>query len=171
MMSLQIHHQLLCSPEQFWQMLLDPGFARRLFCDELDFSRYDLIECSRTAFGTYRLVEAEVEIALPSDLRSVISQPFAYREESFLNPHTRRWTWVALPREPGLAVRMEGVISVEPWAGAGCQRTTLLQVDADVGEHRERIEEALLRFRVGIADRTSAAMNRSFEASIAGNAA
>jgi hypothetical protein len=122
--------ELPCSPEKFWQVFLDPEYARALYLDELRFKSFTVLELSESA----RKVRIVPRINLPGPLAKLVGDGFAYEEHGTLDRAASVWTWrmvqpAGVGGKPKIATH--GTVTAEA-LGDGCLRTDRAHIEASV---------------------------------------
>ena len=127
---------LNCTPERFWQVFLDPAYARALYLDELGYRALDVLETSDTA----RKLRVVPKLNLPGPIASLIGDSFAYEDHGTLDRARNVWTWRmvqpavlapgAKPRKN--VVTTSGTLRIETIDATTCRRVDTLDIEAHV---------------------------------------
>ncbi len=132
MASFTMVHDINCSVEEFWQGFLDPDFNRKLYNEELRFSKYEVVEQKEEGDKVRRTVEARPRLDLPGPVAKALGDGFGYREIGTLDrtKSTYDWRWVTSALTEKLSV--EGTMKVEPAGEQRCKRVVTINLGAKI---------------------------------------
>ena len=127
---------LPCTPETFWKIYLDPGYARALYLGELKYKALDVLE----ATDATRKLRVVPKLNIPGPVLALIGDAFAYEDHGTLDRAKNAWTWsMVQPAQlaPGAkprknAVTTRGTLRVEAIGASECRRTDELIIEANV---------------------------------------
>jgi hypothetical protein len=126
----RIVNELDCSEDTFWNVLfLDPEFNRRMFLDELKFTKWQVV--SERDQGD--ILERELDVGLnvgdiPAAVKAVVGDSIGYREQGRFDRKRRRYAVKASNPKLGDKFLLEGEMSTEPLGENRCRRIFQVRV-------------------------------------------
>jgi hypothetical protein len=126
----RIVNDLDCSESTFWdELFFDPEFNRRMFLDELKFTKWQVLSTREVG----EVLERELDVglnadALPAAAKSVIGDSLGYREQGKYDRKRRRYAVKATNSKLGDKFLLEGEMHTEPLGEQRCRRIFELKV-------------------------------------------
>lgn len=119
-MKLNIRNRFACSPDELWDLFLEPEFDRRMTAkSDLD---TELLEVRAEGDVEIRRVRVTNRTELPGVVARVVgSKHLTYEQETRLERASGRQSWKVIPPQMADKIIARGVTQVRPQAG-GCER-------------------------------------------------
>jgi hypothetical protein len=91
---------------RFWTNFFDPHINEQIYCTELGFPRYRVLDLTNTPEMAWRDAEITARLDLPRAAKSIIGDTFRYREQGTLRRDTGRYEFRLIP-EGAIASRFD----------------------------------------------------------------
>lgn len=132
MTTLNMIHDVDCSPEEFWQGFLDADFNRQLYLETLGFTQYNVVEQKEEGDKVKRTVEAKPRLNMPGPVAKLLGNSFGFREIGTIDraKNTYEWHWVTSVLSDKLSVR--GTMRVEPAGEKRSKRIVNITIEAKI---------------------------------------
>ncbi len=141
-MKLTVRHTFDCTPEQFWQMLWDPEYERRM--QSTGTARRELIETrDEGALKVFRY-KLTSEKPLPGPVAKVVGATnLSYEQVNKYNAQSSLLQWKVIPSVMADKVTSEGTFVVKPIAG-GCERLVDGNITVKILLIGGKVEQAII---------------------------
>jgi uncharacterized protein DUF2505 len=122
---LDLRHELACSPETYWDCVLDPEYNHQLFIGVLRFERYDVTLQRDLGDHVQRQVRAEASrVGVPGFLQKALP----YIEEGDLDRNRSLYSFRTINESMGERVKIHGYMHCAELGPHRCLRTTEIHI-------------------------------------------
>ncbi len=110
---------LPCTPEQYWDLYLDPEYSRALYLEALGFAAYQVLHSDETS----RKLRLSPKLSLPGPLVKIVGDAFSYEQHATIDRKAGVWTWkMVQPGDKKGIVSSNGTIRISDAGGGQCVR-------------------------------------------------
>lgn len=110
---------LPCTPEQYWDLYLDPEYSRALYQEALGFAAYQVLHSDDTS----RKLRLQPKLSLPGPLAKIVGDAFSYEQHATVDRKTGVWTWkMVQPGDKKGIVSSSGTIRISDAGSGQCMR-------------------------------------------------
>lgn len=134
MSRLTLRHEYLCDEPTFWdECIFGLEFARRLYLEVLRFPGFELLAVTDEASRRTKKVRIDPPVGgLPSSVKRLLGDRFAYVEEGTLDKATGRYSYTVTPSLFADKSKTFGEVFCEPLGPRRFVRVAAISVDVRV---------------------------------------
>lgn len=127
--TVELVHEIRCSPERYWQCFLDDALGAELFTRDLGFPIYRVLERIERPDGLERRVEIAPRLSMPGKVRAVLGDRFRYIEHGVFDGSSYRFELLPPAGIPSGRASASGVMRAAPTAAGWTWRTLELRCE------------------------------------------